>query len=168
MSSGEFDLSFVLLAGWLLLRFLHKEIVRSERTAMPITGMIAPIATLAPVLIPDDGLFEVGEGKVGVFVNVEGPANEVVIEGFADLEDSLDSNLTEANDSNVLAVGLPISVGMFITTFTPCAQVEKPRYSMNLATALDWKAVGSALGGLVMEISVCMLTPLPVKVMQTS
>lgn len=123
---------------------------------MPITGIIAPIATLAPVLIPDDSLSRVGEGKVVAVVTVEGAANSGVIEEFAGLENSRESDLTEANDGNGLIVGLPTSVGMFTTTFTPCAHVVKPRYSINLAVALDWKAVESTLGGLVMEISVFM------------
>lgn len=83
--------------------------------------MTAPIATLAPVLIPDDGLFKVGDDTVVAFVIVEGVVDAIVFEKLADLRDASVGDLTEDDDGSAL------SVGIFTIAFTPGAQVEKPR-----------------------------------------
>lgn len=61
------------------------------------------MAILAPVLIPNDGLFKVGDGRIVVFVIVEGVVDAIVFKEFTDLDGTSDDGPTGADDGSVLS-----------------------------------------------------------------
>ena len=93
----------------------------NERDTMLIAGRRAPMAILALVLIPGDGLYKVGDGRVVAFVKVEGAADGSVVEELTDLREVLNCGVAEASDGSMT------SIVMLTPTLPPREHSEKPR-----------------------------------------
>ncbi len=83
---------------------------------MPIAGMTALTAILAPVPISDDCLYRVGDGRIVAFVKVDGAVDGSVLEELTELKDVVSSVMTRLGTACVFvldSVMTGISVGRF-------------------------------------------------------
>lgn len=123
---------------------------------MKTMGTTTPTA-ISSLIVKLDGGFAVPDLAAELEVTLFAAADAAGVE-FVDVEDMIgvaDSN-DESVDDDALNVALitltsPVSTGRLTIPVAPFPQLEKPRKSMNCDIAVDRKAFGSALAGLVTE-----------------